>query len=79
MQLVVEANAATATQTRIWLQNQIVLTWQTLRREAATYQPLYPEVQNLHRLYLVWLDARLAYDTFFRHHDQPFVVVTEHA
>jgi len=48
------------------LQNEIISVLQALQQEATTYQPLYTEVQNLHRLYLIYLDARIAEDLFWR-------------
>ncbi|MBT9167127.1 MAG: Serine protease Do-like HtrA [Syntrophomonadaceae bacterium] len=57
-----EAMAAPWGQRKIDLLNRSIPMLQALREEVADYQSLYPEIQNLHRLYLNKLDTRLAYD-----------------
>ena len=53
-------------ETDVRLLSESVSLLQATRREATAYQPLYPEVWNLHQLYLIWLDAHIAEVTFFR-------------
>lgn len=57
-----EAMAAPWGQRKIDLLNRSIPMLQALREKAAYYQPLYPEIQTLHRLWLNRLDTRLAYD-----------------
>ena len=67
-QLIRELNATPPTQVaaRVRLLNEKVSALQNLRQTAVVYQPLSPEVQNLHWLYLIWLDAWIADMTFKR-------------
>jgi hypothetical protein len=44
--------------------NEGISALRILTYEAADYQPLYPEIQNLHLLYLSLLDAINAYHAF---------------
>jgi hypothetical protein len=67
-QLIREFNATPSTQVvaGIRLLSEGISIMQALRRIAAAYQPLSPEVQDLHRLYLIWLDAWITNITFLR-------------
>jgi len=53
-------------QDRVNLLNGIIMDLQTMHQEAATYQPLYFEIQDLHRLFLNWIDAEIVLIAYFR-------------
>jgi len=66
LQLLDEAIAIQSAQPRAEKLSQYILALQTIRQEITSYQPLYTEVQNLHRLYLARLDAWIAIWTYSR-------------
>lgn len=64
--LIDEALAALSVQTQVERLHQSILLMQDARQEAATYQPLYPELQNLHRLFIAYQDARVEALSYYR-------------